>query len=75
MLLAVSVTGVTVSVKFTWPSRYHVNVRGMVDWTSHIQVAGWPGNTEVSINPMTMPVGGKWKYTLVHVVCHTYFSY
>ena len=36
--------------------RYHVNCRGMVDWTTHIQVAGWPGNTEVSTNPVTVSV-------------------
>ena len=33
----------------------------MVDCTSHMKVADWPGNTEVSINPMTVSVSYKKK--------------
>ena len=49
-----------------------MNCRGMVDCTSHMKVAGWPGNTEVSINPVTVSVSYKQKYMLTYT-CHKLF--
>ena len=65
-LLAVTFMCDPVTFDTSWSLRYHVNCRGMVDGTSHMKEANWPGNTEVFISPVMVSVGYKDVYGKIY---------